>query len=62
MISIPRNNMIHHGPSRASAVPFNDQAKAATPKMSARTAPATGPRQSMRVVGTLHLPDLVRPR
>jgi hypothetical protein len=54
--------MIHHSPSRAFALLFNDQAKAATPKLSAKSAPATGLRRSMRVVGTLHLPDLVRPR
>ena len=62
MISIARNNMIHPSPSRASAVPFTEQAKAATPKLSARSTLATGLCRSMRMVGILHLPDLVRPR
>jgi hypothetical protein len=61
MISVPRHNMIRHTPSRAFTAPFNIQAKAATPKLRAKSALA-GPGRSPRVTGKLHLPDLVRPR
>ena len=51
--------MIHHSSSRASAVLFNGQTKAATPKFSTKSVLETGLRQSPRVAGTLHLPKLV---
>ena len=62
MTSLPRQNMTHHNPARPSASPFSDQAKSPTPKLSAKAAFATGARRSMRVIGTLHLPDHLRPR
>jgi hypothetical protein len=53
--------MIDRRTSHSYATPINDPVKAATPNLSAKSALAIGLRRSMRVVGTLHLPMLVRP-
>jgi hypothetical protein len=48
--------MINRNRSHSYAAPINDPVKAATPKLSAKSALSIGLRRSMRVVGTLHLP------
>jgi len=52
--------MIVRRTSHSYAAPINDLVKAVTPKSIAKSALAIGLRRSMRVVGTLHLPLLVR--
>ncbi len=53
--------MIHRSPSDASAAPFADQAKAATPLLKTNATLSMGLSRSKRVLGTRHLPALVWP-